>query len=80
MEININVDPDWSGLHKGSTATSAHGAEPLGFTGTVRKRALAATGLATLQDDFGGGPKMPMVPGTWTLDHDGEAEEGGERR
>src|SRR6202000_840989 len=74
MEMNINVDPDRSGLHTGSTATSAHGAGPFGFTGTVRKRALAATGLATLaDDDFGGGPVLPMVPGSWEAEHSGGA-------
>jgi PPE-repeat protein len=79
MEMNINVDPDWSGPHTGSTATSAQGAGPLGFTGTVRKRALAATGLATLADDeFGGGPVMPMVPATWNAAQNGEAGQGGE--
>ena len=56
MEMNINVDPDWGGPESGSTATSDRGAGPLGFAGTVAKRALAATGLATLaDDDFGGG-------------------------
>jgi PPE-repeat protein len=80
MEMNINVDPDWGGQHIGSTATSDHGAGPLGFAGTVHKRALAATGLATLADDaFGGGPVLPMVPATWTADRGDEAEEGGER-
>jgi PPE-repeat protein len=78
MEMNINVDPDWSGPHSGSMASSEHGAGPLGFTGTVRKRALAATGLATLDDDFGGGPVMPMVPATWNAGQSGEAGQGGE--
>jgi PPE-repeat protein len=79
MEMNINVDPDWGGPHIGSTATSDHGAGPLGFTGTVHKRALAATGLATLSDDaFGGGPVMPMVPATWNAGRSGEAGQGGE--
>jgi PPE-repeat protein len=79
MEMNINVDPDWGGPHSGSTATSDHRAGPLGFTGTVRKRDLAATGLATLADDeFGGGPVLPMVPGSWIADQSGEADEGGE--
>jgi len=37
--------------------------------------------LSTLDDgDFGGGPTMPMVPGSWNVGHDVEAEEGGERR
>ena len=79
MEMNINVDPDWDGPHSGSTATSDHGAGPLGFTGTVRKRALAATGLATLNDDdFGGGPAMPMVPATWNAGPSRKAGQGGE--
>jgi PPE-repeat protein len=78
MEMNINVDPEWSA----PASTASHrGAGPLGFAGTVRKTSLAATGLATLEDDdFGGGPTVPMVPGSWNVDHDVEAEEGGERR
>jgi PPE-repeat protein len=74
MEMNINVDPEW----RAPAPTASHcGAGSLGFAGTVRKSALAATGLTTLEDDdFGGGPTMPMVPGTWNVDHDGEAEEG----
>jgi PPE-repeat protein len=79
MEMNINVDPDWSGPHSVSIASSDHGAGPLGFAGTVRKRALAATGLATLADDpFGGGPVMPMVPATWNAGQSVEAGQGGE--
>jgi PPE-repeat protein len=79
MEMNINVDPDWVGPYSGSTATSDHGGGPLGFTGTMRKRALAATGLATLDDDFVGGPVMPMVPATWNAGQSGEAGQGGEQ-
>jgi PPE-repeat protein len=79
MEMNINVDPDWGGPESGSTATSDRGAGPLGFTGTVHKRALAATGLATVaDDDFGGGPVMPMVPATWSAAQNGGAGLGGE--
>jgi PPE-repeat protein len=78
MEMNINVDP--AGSAPVATA-SHHGAGPLGFAGTVQKPTVAATGLATLSDDdFGGGPTMPMVPGSWNVDHNVEAEEGGERR
>jgi hypothetical protein len=45
----------------------------------VRKRVLAATGLATLDDDdFGGGPVMPMVPATWNAGQSGQAGQGGE--
>ena len=82
MEMNINVDSDWGGPpRRGATLASDHGAGPLGFAGTVRKSAMAATGLATLaDDDFGGGPTMPMVPGSWNAGlagPDDAVEEGG---
>jgi PPE-repeat protein len=84
MEMNINIDPDWGAPpHRGSTLTSDRGAGPLGFAGTVRKTAMAATGLATLASgDFGGGPTMPMVPGSWhagLAGPDDAVEEGGAR-
>jgi PPE-repeat protein len=46
---------------------SDRGAGPLGFSGTATKAsAETATGLATLtDDDFGGSPRMPMMPSTW---------------
>lgn len=71
-DMNIDVDPDWA-----TTSTASdRGAGPLGFTGTVHKDAAAqAAGLATLSGNgFGGGPRMPMVPGTW----DSEGFEAGE--
>jgi PPE-repeat protein len=74
MEMNFNVDPAWAG----ATATSDRGAGPLGFAGTVHKRVSAAAGLATLEDDFGSGAVLPMVPGTWNTDQEREAEAGGE--
>jgi PPE-repeat protein len=66
MEMNINVDPDW-GVPPQQAVASDQGAGPLGFAGTVRKEAVpAAAGLMTLGDDeFGGGPSMPIVPGSW---------------
>jgi PPE-repeat protein len=68
-DMNFDVDPDW-----GSTEASNQGAGPLGFAGTVHKDIVAeAVGLATLSGNgFGGGPTMPMVPGTWSS----EAPEG----
>jgi PPE-repeat protein len=49
-----------------TTAASDHGAGALGFAGTARKHAAEAAGLATLAGDgFGGGPSVPMVPGSW---------------
>ncbi len=57
-----------------TTATSGSGAGPLGFAGTVANAGEQATGLATLpDDDFGGGPSVPMLPHTWT------AEDGQDR-
>jgi PPE-repeat protein len=49
---------------------SDRGAGPLGFAGTASKQiTTAAAGLTTLADDeFGSGPRMPMMPGTWDTD------------
>jgi PPE-repeat protein len=75
MAMNVNVDPDWGAPE---SASSDHGAGPLGFAGTVRKEAVAAAGLTTLAgDEFGGGPTMPMMPGSWNSDQAGEGEKMG---
>ena len=75
-DMNIDVDPDWGGPPSepvASTVASDQGAGNLGFAGTVSKGSTQAAGLATLSDDeFGGGPSMPMLPGTW----DPEAPQG----
>jgi PPE-repeat protein len=78
LDMNVDVDPDWGGpadeeaLLAAATA-SGSGAGRLGFAGTAHKDAdLQAAGLTKLAgDEFGSGPRMPMVPGTW--DHNGEA-------
>jgi PPE-repeat protein len=80
MDMNDEVEPDWgdpSGEEPvASTATSDRGAGTQGFAGTVHKDAAEAAGLATLAgDEFGGGPSVPMVPGTWKP----EGLESGER-
>ena len=65
MDMNVDVEPDWVAL----TAESDRGAGALGFSGTVAKGGQRATGLTALVDDgFGGGPSMPMLPNTWTSD------------
>jgi PPE-repeat protein len=48
-------------------AASDRGTGPMGFAGTVHKGTTTeAAGLSTLAgDEFGGGPRMPMLPGTW---------------
>ena len=74
--MNIDVDPDWGTPVGGQTSASGrgrrksrvrrHGTQGVGRTGG---------GLTTLADDeFGGGPTMPMLPGTW--DPDGPEESG----
>jgi PPE-repeat protein len=53
--------------HAPPTAASGRGAGTLGFAGTARNDGGDdAAGLTTLAgDSFGGGPRMPMTPGTW---------------
>jgi PPE-repeat protein len=64
MDMNVHVDPEW-----GPSSASDRASGPLGFSGTVSKGAATAVGLATLTDDeFGGGPRMPMLPNTWDPD------------
>jgi PPE-repeat protein len=77
MDMDIEVDPDW-GAPPGdepvaSTVALDRGAGTLGFAGTVSKNSAQAAGLTTLSgDEFGGGPRMPMLPNIW----DPEAPEG----
>ena len=56
-----------------SAVASGNGAGALGFAGTTHKgTAVRAAGLTELAgDEFGGSPRMPMVPGTWDRDPDG---------
>ena len=78
----LDADPE-TGVNAGQReawADSAHpsgrGAGPLGFAGTVQKDAAKAGGLATLAgDEFGGGPALPMLPGTWEPDEQGPGED-----
>jgi PPE-repeat protein len=68
MDSDFGVPPDFGDEEELAAAVaSAQGAGALGFAGTTqRQRAFQAAGLTKLADgDFGGGPRMPMVPGTW---------------
>jgi PPE-repeat protein len=71
MDMNVGVEPDWGDPSANepvaSTVASDRGAGNLGFTGTAQKETGAqAGGLTTLAGgEFGGGPSVPMVPGTW---------------
>lgn len=61
-----------TGPHEAAVLASDRGAGSLGFVGTAHKDAATnatAAGLATLSSSgFGGGPIMPMMPGTWDPD------------
>jgi PPE-repeat protein len=82
MDMNVEVDPDWgtppAGAPAASTTASDRGAGSLGFAGAAAKeRAAEAAGLTTLAgDEFGGGPKMPMLPGSWDPDGGGDPSDG----
>ncbi|QUR68075.1 PPE family protein [Mycobacterium spongiae] len=78
LDMNAEVDPDWGTPPDeepiASTAASDLGAGDLGFAGTARKEAAAeAAGLTTMaSDEFGDGPRIPMLPETWHPDAVGE--------
>ncbi len=72
-DSDIDAQPDGFRDRDGwatSAVASNQGAGNLGFAGTARKdEVIEAAGLATLAGDgFGGGPSVPMVPGTWEPD------------
>jgi PPE-repeat protein len=70
LDMNVDVDPDWGAPPGEEAVASDRGAGSQGFAGTARREAAArAAGLTTLAgDEFGGGPRMPMLPGTWDPD------------
>jgi PPE-repeat protein len=76
MDSHIGVGPDYGA--QDNATPSGNGAGTLGLAGTAHKEtALRAAGLTMLAgDEFGGGPRMPMVPGTWDQDTEGPTESG----
>jgi PPE-repeat protein len=74
LELDSDMDSE--------TATSNQGAGPLGFAGTATKPGgQQAAGLAALAGDgFGGGPTVPMVPGSWDSDAEPSGDQGGDER
>lgn len=63
LDMDVGVEPDWQ---QPATTASDHGAGTLGFVGTAPTGSATAAGLTALAgDEFGGGPSLPMVPGTW---------------
>jgi PPE-repeat protein len=77
MDSDIGVPPDYGDEEQlVSAMASGSGNGRLGFAGTAHKDAVGqAAGLTKLAgDEFGGGPRMPMVPGTWDQDAEGRSE------
>jgi PPE-repeat protein len=71
MDSGIGMPPDYGdGERLGAAVASGAGAGTPGFAGTAGKEnTFRAAGLTKLTGgEFGGGPRMPMMPGTW--DHD----------
>ncbi len=64
------MDLEDEGEGVGAVTASATGVGPQGFAGTATNTGAGrAAGLTTLADDaFGGGPRLPMIPGTWGAD------------
>lgn len=62
----MDLEPEVSGSDTGTSS----GGTGAGFIGTASRRSAdAAAGLTTLaQDGYGGGPRVPMLPGTWDDD------------
>jgi PPE-repeat protein len=76
MDSDIGVPPDYGDQEQlASAIASGTGAGMLGFAGTAHKDEVQqVAGLTKLAGDEFGGPRMPMVPGTWDQDSDGPRE------
>jgi PPE-repeat protein len=75
LDMNVGVDPDWSAPADAGPVASDQGAGIFGFAGTAQETAVDVAGLTKLGgDEFGGGPRSPMVPATWEQ----EPGEGGD--
>jgi PPE-repeat protein len=77
IDMNVEVDPEWGAPPSSEPAASSVASDrdggTLGFAGTAWKDSTRPAGFTTLSgDEFGGGPRMPMLPNTW----DPEAPEG----
>ncbi len=69
MDYEDEPDPAPPTPPAARVTASERGAGPMGFSGTVAKGTEDAAGLTTLAGGaFGGGPKEPMLPGSWDSD------------
>ena len=73
MDMNVDVDPDWGAPTAARIAVRGR----WDFPARWRRAVSTAAGLATLHgDEFGAGPTMPMVPGTWGADPEALGDSG----
>ncbi|SON60309.1 putative PPE family protein PPE2 [Mycobacterium simulans] len=71
MDTSVAAPPDSAAT---ATVASNRGAESLGFSGTLsRADAIRPEGLVTIADDYGAGPRAPMLPHTWESYHGEES-------
>ncbi|MBV8785887.1 MAG: PPE family protein [Mycobacterium sp.] len=64
--MDLDSGPDAAAMPGAESTASERGAGPLGFAGTAVKGRTEVAGLTTLAgDEFGSGPALPMLPGTW---------------
>ncbi|UQX12865.1 PPE family protein [Candidatus Mycobacterium methanotrophicum] len=81
-DLDSDVDPEPRGQSDAqpaaSTLASGQTIGPLGFAGAVRMQTPAeAAGFITLAgDEFGVGPTVPMLPGSWNPDEGFNSENG----
>jgi PPE-repeat protein len=69
MDMDDVIDTGPPPAEEPRVTASTKGAGRMGFSGTTTKGTTEAAGLTTLAgDSFGGGPKSPMLPGTWDSD------------
>jgi PPE-repeat protein len=69
MDMDDVIDTEPPPAEEPRVTASTKGAGPMGFSGTSTRGATEAAGLTRLAgDSFGGGPKSPMLPGTWDSD------------
>ncbi|MGF2950765.1 PPE family protein [Mycobacterium sp. THU-M116] len=67
LDMDVEVNPEWVGSDPPDVVASEQGAASSLGSVTVREDPVTtAAGLAALPgDEFGGGPAMPMLPGSW---------------
>ena len=78
--MDLEDEDTSAGGERVAVGASVKGAGTQGFAGTAAKTGAGqAAGLATLADDaLGGGPRMPMMPGTWGADSALDLPDGSE--